>query len=136
MNYLNENPAVFISINKERLGYSGLRPMLQRRAQKANVAHQSPHSFRRYFALEMLRNRVDVFSLQLLMGHADIQVLRRFLKQGNQDLSEVHRKAGRNENWALKKEQILCIVNLPLHKKIHQRGIFTLRYYFCPWNCF
>ena len=93
LNYVNENQALFIGINKERLGYSGLRMMLQRRAQKANVDYQSPHSFRRYFALEMLRNGVDVFSLQLLMGHADIQVLRRYLKQVNQDLLEVHRKA-------------------------------------------
>lgn len=93
LNFLNENPAVFISINKERLGYSGLRMMLQRRAKKAGFDYQSPHSFRRYFALEMLRNGVDVFSLQLLMGHADIQVLRRYLKQVNQDLLEVHRMA-------------------------------------------
>jgi len=36
---------------------------------------------------------MDVFSLQLLMGHADIQVLRRYLKQVNQDLIEIHKKA-------------------------------------------
>ena len=88
-------------VNKERLGYSGLRLKLQRRAQKAGVAHQPPHSFRRYFTLEMLRNGVDVFSLQLLMGHADIQVLRRYLKQVNQGLLEVHRKASPVDNWRL-----------------------------------
>lgn len=101
LNYLNENPAVFISINKERLGYSGLRLMLQRRAEKADVGYQFPHSFRRYFGLEMLRNGVDIFNLQLLLGHADIQVLRRYLKQVNQDLIEVHRKASPVDNWAL-----------------------------------
>ncbi len=98
LNCLDENPAVFIGINKERLGYSGLRMMLQRRANKANVEYQSPHSFRRYFALEMLRNGVDLFSLQLLMGHADIQVLRRYLKLVGQDLLEIHRRASPVDN--------------------------------------
>ncbi len=90
--------ALFINICKERLGYSGLRMMLQRRALKAKVEYQSPHSFRRYFALEMLRNGVDIFSLQLLMGHADIQVLRRYLKIVSQDLLEVHRRASPVDN--------------------------------------
>lgn len=43
--------------------------------------------------LKMFRLGVDIFTLQLLMGHADIQVLRRYLKQVNQDLLEIHRKA-------------------------------------------
>jgi len=85
--------ALFNSITGERLSYSGLRLLLQRRAKKAGVPYQSPHSFRRLFALEMLRNGVDIFSLQLLMGHADIQVLRRYLKQSNQDIQQAHIKA-------------------------------------------
>ncbi len=35
----------------------------------------------------------DKAIILMLMGHADIQVLRRYLKQVNQDLLEVHRKA-------------------------------------------
>jgi site-specific recombinase XerD len=85
--------ALFININKERLGYSGLRLMLQRRSKKADVEYQSPHSFRRLFAITMLRDGVDIFSLQMLMGHADIQVLRRYLKIVGADLQSVHLKA-------------------------------------------
>ena len=52
----------------------------------------SLHSFRRAFAINMLRAGVDIYSLQLLMGHADLQVLRRYLAQTNDDLLKAHRK--------------------------------------------
>jgi site-specific recombinase XerD len=37
---------------------------------------------------------MDVYTLQELMGHADLQALRRYLKQTNQDIREAHRRAG------------------------------------------
>jgi site-specific recombinase XerD len=42
------------------------------------------HGFRRAFALNMLGNGVDIFVLQSLMGHADLQVLRRYLAQNDE----------------------------------------------------
>jgi site-specific recombinase XerD len=47
----------------------------------------------------MLRNGVDIFSLQLLMGHADIQILRRYLKQTNQDTLKAHIKGRPVDNF-------------------------------------
>jgi site-specific recombinase XerD len=38
----------------------------------------------------MLRNGVDVFALQKLMGHSDLQVLRRYLAQTDQDIHTAH----------------------------------------------
>jgi site-specific recombinase XerD len=38
----------------------------------------------------MLRAGVDVFSLQKLMGHADMQVLRRYLAQTKDDIALAH----------------------------------------------
>ena len=49
----------------------------------------------------MLRNGTDLFSLQLLMGHADLQVLRRYLKQVSKDLQEAHLKASPVSNLGL-----------------------------------
>ena len=46
---------------------------------------------RRAFALNMLRAGVDIFSLQKLMGHADLQVLRRYLAQTTEDVAHAHR---------------------------------------------
>jgi site-specific recombinase XerD len=39
----------------------------------------------------MVRAGVDVFSLQKLIGHADLQVLLRYLAQTTEDLAQAHR---------------------------------------------
>ena len=71
--------------------YTALRGLLRRRAQLAGIEKiPTPHDFRRAFALVMLRNGVDVFALQKLMGHSDLQVLRRYLAQTDQDVQIAH----------------------------------------------
>jgi integrase/recombinase XerD len=74
-----------------RLSYDGLRGIITRRAKQAKIITPSLHAFRRTFALECLRAGVDVFSLQKLMGHADLQVLRRYLAQTTDDIAQAHR---------------------------------------------
>jgi integrase/recombinase XerD len=56
------------------------------------------HAFRRQFAISCLRAGMNIKFLQNLMGHADLQVLNRYLKQTNQDVSEAHRQAGPVDN--------------------------------------
>lgn len=87
----NNNPALWITEDGEKLEYGGLRGILTRRAKQANIKAPCLHSFRRGFALSMLRAGVDVFSLQKLMGHADLQVLRRYLAQTTEDIAQAHR---------------------------------------------
>ena len=87
----DNNPAVWVSNKGERLTYSGLIDLLRRRAEIAELKDvPTPHDFRRAFALAMLRNGVDVFALQKLMGHSDLQVLRRYLAQTDQDIQTAH----------------------------------------------
>lgn len=88
----DNNPALWVKANGERLSYWGLVDLLNLRSKAAKVNRPSLHDFRRAFALNMLRNGVDIYSIQLLMGHADLQVLRRYLKQNTDDLAQAHRK--------------------------------------------
>jgi site-specific recombinase XerD len=44
------------------------------------------HDFQRAFALIMLCNGVDIFALQKLMGHSDLQILHPYLAQTDQDI--------------------------------------------------
>jgi len=83
---------IFIGICGYPITRNGLHQILARRAEWAGVEKQPPHSFRRLFALTMLRNGVDIYSLQLLMGHADLQVLKRYLKLTQQDSLRAHIK--------------------------------------------
>jgi site-specific recombinase XerD len=55
-----------------------------------HVAAPVLHSFRRGFALNSLRNGMDDYSLQNLMGQSDLQILGRYLKQPDGDLQAAH----------------------------------------------
>jgi integrase/recombinase XerD len=81
-----------------KLTYVGLRSVVHRRANCAGIEAPSLHSFRRGFAITSLRNGVDVFSLQRLMGHSGLSMLRRYLTQTDTDLEQAHRKAGPVDN--------------------------------------
>ena len=83
---------LFTDHQGEPLTYWGLRQVIRRRAEQAGIKPPAIHSFRRLFALTMLRNGVDIYSLQLLMGHADLQILRRYLKLNEQDTLSAHAK--------------------------------------------
>ncbi len=85
----------------ERLGYDGLRAIIHRRSVDAKVEEPSLHDFRRAFALAMLRNGTDVYTLAKLMGHESITVLQRYLKQTYQDTEAAHRRAGPVDNSEL-----------------------------------
>jgi integrase/recombinase XerD len=91
--------SLFVSLNGEGLTYNGLRLLLDRRAKLAKLGTKPTlHDFRRAFALNMLRNGVDIFTLQRLMGHSDLQVLRRYLAQNDQDTQLAHMRGGPVDN--------------------------------------
>jgi len=60
---IDNHPALWVTDECERLEYGGLRGILVRRAKQAGVKAPTLHSFRRAFALNILRAGVDVFSL-------------------------------------------------------------------------
>lgn len=82
---------LFTNRTLDRLKYYGLAAMLRRRAATAGV-HPAPmpHAFRRAFALSMLRGGADLISIQRLLGHSDLSVLKRYVKQTADDLQTMH----------------------------------------------
>jgi site-specific recombinase XerD len=59
----------------ERLTYYGLISMVVRRSRSEGVETPALHAFRRQFALSCLRSGMNVYHLQNLMEHSDLQVL-------------------------------------------------------------
>lgn len=62
----DDDPALWVThprYGSERLSYDGLREVLTRRAVTAHVEEPSLHDFRRAFALAMLRNGTDIYTL-------------------------------------------------------------------------
>jgi integrase len=72
--------------------------MMARRAKQAGVPRPSIHSFRYYWALNCLRNGMDVFSLQKAGGWASMAVMRRYLKQTEADVETAMKKYSSVDN--------------------------------------
>lgn len=77
---------LFVTHAGEKLTRWGLRLLLERRAKQAGIPPQSAHDFRRGWALTMLKNGMDVFSLQRLGGWSDLGIMKRYLAQTSGDL--------------------------------------------------
>lgn len=95
---LGDTQPLWVTKQASRLTYSGLRQIVRRRAERAGIATPSIHSFRHAFALLSLRAGADVYSLQRLMGHADLGTLRRYLAQTEDDLRRAHERSGPVDN--------------------------------------
>lgn len=87
----DSDPALWVTNNGgTRLAVASLRQVLTRHADLAGVPVASAHDFRRAFALALLRAGVDIFSIQKLMGHADLEILRLYLAQDTEDTRRAH----------------------------------------------
>ncbi|MBA3075213.1 MAG: tyrosine-type recombinase/integrase [Anaerolineae bacterium] len=94
----DKSPALWVTKDNEPLTYWGLKSMVKRRAKIVNVPPPEIHSFRRWFALTCLRSGMDVYSAQELMGHADLQIMKRYLKLTKTDLAQAHRQVSPVDN--------------------------------------
>lgn len=86
---------IFAANHGGRLTTKGLETIVKHRAKRAGV-EPSPglHDFRRAFALTCLKNGMDVFTLQRLMGHSSLTILRRYLHQTEGDLEGAFEQHG------------------------------------------
>lgn len=106
LSHRNDNsPALWIThprFGSARLTYYGLRSIIARRAIDAGVSKPTLHDFRRTFALSMLRNGTDIFTLAKLTGHSNITILQRYLKQTSNDLRLSHKRSGPVDHYLLR----------------------------------
>ena len=84
--------SVFLGRTGQKLTPSGVGLKLLRLAREGGLtrADCSPHTFRRGFAVEFLRNGGDVFTLQHIMGHASLDMTRRYVSFLDEDLKSAH----------------------------------------------
>lgn len=74
---------------------AGVQSLVKRLKQRAGVhSDGSIHRFRHTFALNFLRLDRNVFNLQYLLGHSDLDMVRRYTSAlGMEDALEAHIKA-------------------------------------------
>ena len=85
---------VFRSRNGGRLGARGVQQVFGRLKARAGIPGRcSPHSLRHTFARSYLVNGGDVFTLQRILGHATLDMVKRYVALVDADLAARHRSA-------------------------------------------
>ena len=87
-------PLFISTMTGERLTLSGLVQLMERLRRRSGVDACTCHTFRRTFALNCLRNGMNIYVLARLMGHADITILRQYLPLIENDLQDAHARYG------------------------------------------
>ena len=72
---------------------NAIQGMLVRYSKEAGIRRISPHSVRRACATHMLRNGAHPVQIQMLLGHADLSTLSRYVNITLEDMRKTHAKS-------------------------------------------
>ena len=82
----------FLTLDGRPLERSGLTSAIKRVARRSGVTRLHPHLCRHTFATRYLINGGDVFSLQQILGHSTLEMVRRYVNLASAHVAVQHRK--------------------------------------------
>jgi site-specific recombinase XerD len=91
---------VFLTVAGRPLDRNAAGKILRQLGQKVGV-HTHPHKFRHTGATQFLRNGGNAFTLQTILGHSTMEMVRRYVHLAEVDIEEAHRRASPVYNWDL-----------------------------------
>jgi integrase/recombinase XerD len=97
----DEEAPFFLGKFQHPINAGSLRLLLVRLGNKAGVQKCHPHRFRHTFAITYLRSGGDIFTLQALLGHNSLDMVRHYAAIAQLDIEQAHRRASPADNWRL-----------------------------------
>lgn len=92
---------VFITSSGAALSRRDLYHRLNEIGKRAGIQNVHPHRFRHTFAIMYLRNGGDVYTLQAILGHTTLEMVRHYARIAQTDLETAHRRASPVDNLRL-----------------------------------
>jgi integrase/recombinase XerD len=91
----------FLDQHGRHFNPGSLRQLIKDIADRADVKDAYPHKFRHTFAITYLRSGGDIFTLQSLLGHSSLEMVRHYAQIAEIDIAQAHHKASLADNWRL-----------------------------------
>jgi len=81
-----------------------IESIIEQYASRAGIrgVRASPHTFRHTFAITYLRNGGDVFTLQRILGHETLDMVRNYVALAQSDLQEAHLRCSPVDNMKIR----------------------------------
>lgn len=97
--------ALFLTAAGQPISGDRLRAIIEKYANRAGIegVRCSPHTFRHTFAISYLRNGGDVFSLQRILGHSSLDIVRIYVNLAEADVKACHQRFSPADNMEIKK---------------------------------
>jgi len=92
---------LFLTIHGRKLTRSQLLHILVAIGKRSGVNGVNVHRFRHTFAINYLRNGGDPYTLQIMLGHSTMDMVKRYLSIAQADLDKSHKLASPVDNWRL-----------------------------------
>ena len=95
------NDPLIATQDEHDLTRSRLLKILVTIGKNSGVSKVHPHRFRHTFAIQYIRNGGDPYTLQALLGHSSLDMVKNYLRIAQIDIDSAHRRASPVDNWRL-----------------------------------
>lgn len=95
---------LFISVDDKQLSRHAVRKRIAKYGELAGIQNIrcSPHTFRHTFSKMYIQNGGDIFTLQKILGHSTMDMVRTYVNMFSNDVMEAHDRFSPVENLRLK----------------------------------
>ncbi|MDC3413979.1 tyrosine-type recombinase/integrase [Terrihalobacillus insolitus] len=89
-----EHDILFVNIDNEPIAIRAVQSAIAKYGRMAGIkdVRCSPHTFRHTFAKMSVQNGADVFTLQSVLGHSSMDMVRNYVNMFSNELRDNHRK--------------------------------------------